>query len=203
MTKPFLMITLAYYAWYALEHKRQLANVLAFALMFSWVGDILLIFGSKTYFFLAGVGAFGVAHALYIFIFATKSVDGQPQRPSPLLVPLVCGYLFFAVGYGYFLWENVGGMKLPVAIYCGLIAFMTMAAMLRHKRTSSKSFILVLLGSLLFTISDSILAFGKFVSELPFNSLLVMGTYILAQWLIAEGLIEHGRGGEGHQGRQR
>jgi uncharacterized membrane protein YhhN len=39
--------------------------------------------------------------------------------------------------------------------------------------------------------SDSMLAINKFMQPLPFASLLIMTTYILAQYLIVEGAIKH------------
>jgi uncharacterized membrane protein YhhN len=38
-------------------------------------------------------------------------------------------------------------------------------------------------------ISDSLLAYNKFVQSIPQNSFWVMGTYILAQLLLSIGLV--------------
>ena len=51
------------------------------------------------------------------------------------------------------------------------------------------SFKLVFIGSLLFLLSDSMLAFNKFHSEIPLAGFLIMLTYIAAQYLIMRGLI--------------
>ena len=43
-------------------------------------------------------------------------------------------------------------------------------------------------GAFLFVVSDSLLAFGKFYFEYPWNSFAVMSTYILAQLLLIRAL---------------
>ncbi|MBK6978454.1 MAG: hypothetical protein IPH28_16255 [Cytophagaceae bacterium] len=45
------------------------------------------------------------------------------------------------------------------------------------------------LGAILFIISDSLIAYSKFVTEIPLNSLWVMSTYGFAQYLILQGFI--------------
>ena len=63
-----------------------------------------------------------------------------------------------------------------------------------HKRrgaTSSASFLMVSAGALLFVLSDSMIAINKFTIEVPAERLLVMSTYIIAQYLIIQGLLKH------------
>jgi hypothetical protein len=40
-------------------------------------------------------------------------------------------------------------------------------------------------------ISDSTIAINKFLQPIPQSGLLIMSTYMAAQWLIVEGLIRH------------
>lgn len=44
--------------------------------------------------------------------------------------------------------------------------------------------LLYALGALLFVISDFILAWNKFVEPVPYREILVLGTYLSAQWLL-------------------
>jgi len=61
-----------------------------------------------------------------------------------------------------------------------------------QKRTNfDESFQLVVLGAALFIISDSILAINRFSHTIPFSGVAVMSTYIIAQWLIVNGLLQH------------
>jgi uncharacterized membrane protein YhhN len=47
----------------------------------------------------------------------------------------------------------------------------------------------VLIGALLFIASDSILAFNKFYQPIPYASLLIMVTYLAAQYGIVWGIL--------------
>jgi len=50
---------------------------------------------------------------------------------------------------------------------------------------------LVSSGAILFVISDGVIAVNKFAFEVPGERILVMSTYIAAQYLIIRGLLEH------------
>ncbi|MFM8740122.1 MAG: lysoplasmalogenase family protein, partial [Cytophagales bacterium] len=58
-------------------------------------------------------------------------------------------------------------------------------------QTSDKSFFLVMLGALLFMVSDSLLAVNKFLNPFEFSGIAIMATYCAAQYLIVEGLLQH------------
>jgi len=62
-------------------------------------------------------------------------------------------------------------------------------ALNRSGRVADISFKLVFVGSLLFLLSDSMIAFNKFHSDIPLAGFLIMITYIAAQYLIMRGLI--------------
>ena len=64
-------------------------------------------------------------------------------------------------------------------------------ARLRLGLTSNQSYQWVLMGSLLFVISDSAIAIDKFYRPIPYDDLVIMGTYIGAQALIALGILHH------------
>jgi uncharacterized membrane protein YhhN len=50
---------------------------------------------------------------------------------------------------------------------------------------------MVFCGALTFMISDSLLAIDKFLLPVSHASLLIMSTYIIAQFLLIQGLILH------------
>ena len=52
------------------------------------------------------------------------------------------------------------------------------------------SFTLVMLGTLLFVVSDTLIAYSKFVSPIFMEGIFVMGTYISAQYLIMRGILK-------------
>ena len=68
------------------------------------------------------------------------------------------------------------------------ILLMAIFALNRRDRVSEASFYPVFVGALLFILSDSLLAFDKFLVPIPHAGVLVMSTYIAAQYLIVEGV---------------
>jgi uncharacterized membrane protein YhhN len=58
-----------------------------------------------------------------------------------------------------------------------------------ERKVSDKSYQLVLIGAILFILSDSLIALSKFVVNIPLSSLWIMATYVVAQYLIIQGLL--------------
>ncbi len=165
-------------------------NLLVIAILFCWAGDVLLMFTEHNeLFFLLGLAAFLIGHIFYMLTFnkmADKNSIGKPLQPLFYLLPML-----FAASLLIVLFPNLGEMKVPVIAYAIVISFMCVAAMRRWQRTDIPSFVTVLTGAVLFIFSDALIAINKF--HTPFNaaSLLIMITYIAAQYLIITGLLKH------------
>lgn len=186
-TKPLLIPILIYYV-YRSKIGAVTARILlmSLALMLSWIGDIALMFQGKTIFFLIGIGFFLLAQVTYIVVLF-RSTYRHPNFDALKVLPFV----IYAVGLFKLLLPVTGDFMIPVFIYGIVIAVMAAMARLRQGFTSPISYRLALYGSLLFVLSDSILAINKFYATLPFAGALIMMTYIGAQYLLAEGLLKH------------
>jgi len=64
-----------------------------------------------------------------------------------------------------------------------------MMALNRKDRVNSRSYLLVFIGSVIFVLSDSMIALDKFYRDIPLAGFLIMLTYISAQYLIMRGLL--------------
>ncbi|MEY3405116.1 MAG: lysoplasmalogenase [Cyclobacteriaceae bacterium] len=187
-TKPLLIpVLLGYYLLVqTIKHKS-----LIIALIACWIGDCLLMFTEvHSTFFLAGLTAFLTGHILYIFCFRTITGPEKVQTPAlgyllSILPVALAGWLIGT------LWSGLGSFQIPVLIYTLVIATMFLHAVRRLNRTNSKSFQILLSGAFLFMLSDSLLAYNMFGSSIPFSGLLVMSTYLSAQYLIVKGVLEH------------
>jgi uncharacterized membrane protein YhhN len=78
-------------------------------------------------------------------------------------------------------------MRIPVALYAFAISLMGFLALNRLGRVNTDSFNWVFFGALLFILSDSVLAYNKFVDRLSGVGVIVMTTYMVAQYLITIG----------------
>jgi len=187
--KPLIMIWMAVY--FLLYKKKSSFTVpVLVAFFFSWMGDnFLMLSGKNELFFFAGVGGFFFAQLSYIYTFtkfSEKGGRGKLQK-NPWLSLL---FLAYVAGMLALLLPGLEGLMKPIiTIYALSLILMSMMALNRSGRVGSMSFKLVFFGSILFLISDSMIAFNKFHSEIPLAGFLIMITYIAAQYLIMRGLI--------------
>lgn len=141
-------------------------------LVFSTIGDVFLI-RDKQY-FVQGLISFLIGHICYIVAFWTS-----PNLPSGVF------YLAYIVFFLSILWKHLGSLKIPVLFYATAIALMSWMALSRTIENHNHHTFHAFLGSIMFVISDSLLAYNKFKSPIPLSAIWVLGTYFLAQWLIA------------------
>jgi uncharacterized membrane protein YhhN len=189
LTKPFLLIWIASYFYLnTLKVKKDIFIYLAF--LFSWFGDMFLMFEHVNgLFFYAGVGGFLLAQLSYIKVFAKPSDLNNKGFlfSNPLwLIP----FIIYLIAILYLILGGMKGIMIPVIIiYAFSLISMSAAALNRKGVVSQRSFRLALTGSILFVISDSMIAINKFYTEFPLSSFFVILTYFIAQYLIMQGLI--------------
>jgi uncharacterized membrane protein YhhN len=154
------------------------------ALLFSLSGDVFLMFeGKNSVFFLLGLSSFLLAHIFYIVFFHQVRIRENVKSNPWLLVAVVVYYAALVT----LLSPYFGDMKIPVLVYGIVISFMLMLAlhMLFIKNKSAGQWMMI--GALLFVMSDSILAVNKFYQSFELAGILIMLTYGLAQLFIIEG----------------
>lgn len=184
ITKPLLMPSLLFY-FLATAPQSPLNKYVSIALIFSFLGDTLLMFVEQNeLFFLTGLISFLIAHLVYIIInmstINTYEKGLKPQWQDIFFV--LFGLAMFSVIKG-----GLGEMYFPALVYTVIICLMATTARKRWKKSDSTSFWLVMLGASFFLISDSLLAYREFVQEFPFHKQAVMLTYLTAQFLLIEG----------------
>ncbi|MBN8576704.1 MAG: lysoplasmalogenase [Cytophagales bacterium] len=186
IAKPLIIPALAVYY---LSARQQRSSLFLMALFFCWLGDVLLMFAGELY-FMAGLVAFLTGHMLYILCYRKFKMAGSglngPQRVRYAFPIALAG-----TGLVTVLYPHLGSLQIPVMVYALVITVMALQALFRYGHTSKSSFILVLCGAISFMISDSLLAVNKFMHALPLSGLAIMLTYILAQYLIVEGVLKH------------
>lgn len=121
---------------------------------------------------------------LYTLVF----LRDKEFRSSKVLLSLAA--LFgFSIGFNYYLWPFVTEMRIPVIVYSIAIALMAFAGINRTKNLNG--YMSIVLGVILFVISDTVLAINNFAEGFWKGGFLVMLTYILAQYFIVEGYGKH------------
>ena len=176
--KPLLLIPLMIAAFKApvFFNKRWLF----YALTFSWLGDILLLFVFKdSLFFILGLVAFLIAHIFYVILFLKelKKSNGKFHVKQPGLTIIA----LYIIAFYAFLGPGLGDMKIPVIVYAFVIGFMLYVAYILFPNWTKPSALFLLTGALSFVISDSLLAVNKFYAPFPNAGFFIMITYLYAQ----------------------
>lgn len=160
---PLLMLLYTY--------KNKTINYLFLVgLIFSFLGDVFLLFNWG---FLPGLGSFLTAHVLYVFCFKRMT----KKQYYILLLPLIL-FLISLIG---FLYPYLGEMKIPVIFYAIIISVMFYFAATTQNRW-------LIIGAIFFVISDSILSINIFYESSIIREMLVMITYVIAQYFLVTGM---------------
>jgi len=187
--KPLIVISLAgYFVSETNYTPSPLKKWVVFALVFSWIGDVLLLFQpDRPIFFLLGLSSFLLAHIFYILFFHEVRVIEKVKVRIWLMLIVVVYYL----GLMSILSPHLKDMKTPVRIYGIAISFMLMLAL--HMAFIKKKVAgwEMVIGALLFVISDSVLAFNNYYHSFALAGAVIMLTYGLAQLLIVDGAIKY------------
>ena len=172
-TKPILLpLLILWYISSAKSDNLDINKFFAAGLALSFFGDLFLLFDWG---FLPGLGSFLVAHVFYIISFAKKL-----QKPITKFWPLILA--IYASVLLFFLFPYLKEMKIPVALYAVVISVMMYSALKTDKHY-------LIIGALLFLISDTLLSVNLFLKPLMILNLLVMTTYVAAQWFLVKGML--------------
>jgi len=146
------------------------------ALVLGWIGDAALV-SRRREAFLAGLGAFLVAHVCYAVAFLSGALSLVPFLVA-LAPVLACGIPVLR-----WLWPHLGvGYRKPVAAYVAAILFMCAAAAGYGAATGRWQ---VLLGAVLFAASDVAVARERFVARSFANKAWGLPAYYVAQLVLA------------------
>jgi len=153
------------------------------ALLFAFWGDVLLLFPDQ--FFVFGLASFLLAHVLLITV---SSRFLQQVSKLRILVHSLPFVVILAVLL-YLIYPNLEELLIPVIIYGIVISVFGVVAFLVYTNDKSIANSWLFLGSLIFILSDSILAINKFSQSSEFFGIAIMITYIIAQYLICKAMI--------------
>ena len=168
----------------AFHHKRS--KLIINGILLGFQGDALLLI-NNTKCFLFGLLSFLLGHLLYITAFVRRLGDFSNYWLISLIE--IIHFTIFTIGFMKFL---VSGFKKEMKYYAFIYGFtltiLDSLAIYSVFRNCCYQTILILVGTLNFFISDSILAYHKFVRNINLGSFYIMGTYIVAQSCIAIGM---------------
>ncbi|WP_264551308.1 lysoplasmalogenase [Flavobacterium sp. N2038] len=186
--KPALIPLLSLGAYFYRKFPSQ--NLLLSALLFSWIGDVILLFTDMgEIYFILGLVAFLISHILYCVLFNKQGKKERKKNKTVFAIGSVVIALYL-VGMLALLLPSLGDLKIPVIVYATVISFMLLFAFNGYLIWKKPGNLYVFLGAIVFVISDSILAINKFYSPIEKSSFFIMLTYLVAQYLIVVGILK-------------
>ncbi len=174
------MALIIFYAFYSLPKQKTKSHwLILIGLFFCSIGD------GTIHWFIVGLTSFLIGHLFYLsgFIYQWKFSIWRAASIIPI------GVYAWIIGSDFV--QAVARSEdtylvIPVIIYMTAIASMAWFAIMSGNVFAS-------IGSILFVISDSILAWNMFVSPINNEHIFVMITYYTAQFFIAHSLRNFGK----------
>ena len=149
------------------------------ALVRSLAGDVFLLLPRDL--FVAGLASFLLGHVAYIVGLWSVDTSGLGLAVGAAIIvvalPLLGGRILRAVRAG-----DEPALLGPVAIYILVISAMVVSA-------GASGSALALAGALSFYASDALIAWNKFIEELPWGRVAIMVSYHLAQLALVTSLV--------------
>ncbi|NEW79888.1 MAG: lysoplasmalogenase, partial [Gelidibacter sp.] len=164
--KPFILLALLFlYTRSVFETNKWYTT----ALIFSFFGDVFLMYSGQLPFKI-GLISFLIAHILFI-----KIVIHRIKKVSFLNI------LIAVIPFGIFLSlliftlkDSLGELLVPVLIYGFTISMFGVVSLINYVETKSNKSIWMLIGAIVFMISDALLAINKFYNPAHVLEVIVM-----------------------------
>ncbi len=167
ITKPLPVIS---WALLIIPPKNKYSKWILSGFVFSVAGDILLELPYDL--FMYGLIAFLLAHINYIVAFTGRNKSPQIAALSILII--------FAVIISFFILPGTGELKIPVLVYLSVILIMVWRAYAQQKY--DKYAVFAFWGSVLFLLSDTLIALNKFCCHFDFSRYIIILMYWAGQY---------------------
>jgi len=190
--KPMFMILLMVYHWKQLSGLSSFfSKTIQFGLLFSWIGDIALMFDEKIpILFVVGLGAFLIAHLGYAAAFVRNVKDSNSSLNVSKSALIALPFIAITSCFFYYMKDGLPAeLFVPVLAYTVVISVMGITAVIRYNHVDAKSYKWILIGAILFILSDMVIAINKFVIDFEYDAILNMWLYLTGQFMITVGSV--------------
>lgn len=169
-----VLFLLLFYRW---QNTGKLHLSIVGALVFSALGDVLLALNFE-HSFVFGLGAFLIAQICYQSLF--WRLFNWSWSKAIVAVSIIVGAAFVY----WLLMPNLAELRWPVLIYITVLTAMALSACFAGKQIGLAGY-----GALSFLVSDSLIAWDKFIAPIEQQAFFIMTTYYIAQYLLVQGAI--------------
>lgn len=184
---PALLLFFTAFVILNLNSFSLLSILIILGLVFSFLGDFALVFDLDKSVFAIGILFFAIAQLSYIAFAIIKLLAVQ----FPFVFALAAAIVYTCILVYQFMRmkKQLGGMARIVILYGIFLASMSWFFVVLAFANTCIATIWAATGSVFFLISDSMLAYSRFMGVIRKGRFFVMLTYILAEALIVLGAI--------------
>jgi uncharacterized membrane protein YhhN len=167
---------------------RTFSALVLIGILCGFVGDALLLHPENPTRFAGGLAAFAVGHICYAIHMLLLRSAAPAWWVTAIAIALYMALIWLIMSK--LRRDLPQSFVVPCLAYMLVICLMSFAALLLLINWRTINAALLFIGSLLFMVSDTVLAFDTFRTRpVRHGGILIMGTYILAQTLIVCGLL--------------
>lgn len=179
--KPLLMPVLA---MYYIASAQKINKWFLGGLFFSMLGDVFLLFQPQ--FFVLGLTSFLLAHIIYIKI----TLHFYKKRRLFYFLKASIPFFLIFIALIIAIKNNLNEMLLPVIVYGLVISAFGTIALANYLSVKSVANKMLFIGIVVFIASDSMIALHKFHIANKWYPLMIIITYIIAQYTICKAIVK-------------
>ncbi len=202
--KPLFMPLLILFVVKQSGGGNRFIQLIVFGLFFSWIGDVALMIDKTGMWFILGLGSFLIAHLGYSLGFYLNIKSSSKPINSAKMALLAVPFLLVTVPFFLYIKDGLiftdngveKNLTVPVLAYTVVITLMGVFSAWRTGRVNKKTFNWMLIGAVLFILSDCVLALNLFsIRPEPNSDMSVflricnMLLYLSGQLMIAAGAV--------------
>ena len=186
-TKILLMPSLILAIFVSKKYLNNYGLFVILALVFATLGDKFLIKPVSKKNFLKGVFAFFLGHIfLLLCLFPLSKIWILPSWIIAIFV-IIYGIIIF--GSYNILGTPKGFRGFAAVVYTAMLTLLGLTCLSAFIQRKDLQGLILLIGSLFFMISDSVLGFTIFKKDFPKSRFVIMSTYITAEFLLTYGIL--------------
>ncbi|MBL4587646.1 MAG: lysoplasmalogenase [Flavobacteriales bacterium] len=190
--KPIFMVLLMTFHYKQVSDKSSFFwKAIQFGLFFSLLGDIALMLPDPNgLLFVVGLLFFLIAHLGYALAFQRNIKDSSEPFDKGKAVGLAIPFVASTGAFFYYIKDELPEeLFFPVLAYTLVISTMGILAAWRTAHVNAKTYKWILIGAVLFVLSDCVIAINKFVIDFEGDKIVNMSLYLSGQFMIAFGAI--------------
>ena len=135
ISKPLILVSLSMYFLYesySYRNQKKIKYVFG-ALIFSLIGDILLMFTSSgEIYFISGLASFLIAQIFYIITYSKFRISNHSNKKGiPFKATLTILFVIYTLILWLQLYPEIGQLLIPVSVYTLTILLMALFALFR------------------------------------------------------------------------